>query len=127
MILVSNGSGNGLLVIESLTINWTTDGLWSIEPLRTNIKRNLYQNTSIFIEEYVIQNAVCYMPAMLFSPQCVNLLRHDEYIQNCVKVHGANMGPIGGRQDPGGPHVGPMNLAIWLSCLQRLNIGGPFY
>ena len=23
------------------------------------------------------------------------------------KVHGANMGPIWGRQDPGGPHVGP--------------------
>ena len=22
------------------------------------------------------------------------------------KVHGANMGPIWGRQDPGGPHVG---------------------
>ena len=29
------------------------------------------------------------------------------------KVHGANMGPIWGRQDPGGPHVGHMNLAIW--------------
>ena len=32
------------------------------------------------------------------------------------KVHGANMGPIWGRQDPGGPHVGPMNFAIW-GCL----------
>ena len=30
------------------------------------------------------------------------------------KVHWANMGPIWGRQDPGGPHVGPMNFAIWL-------------
>ena len=29
------------------------------------------------------------------------------------KVHGVNMGPIWGRQDPGGPHVGPMSLAIW--------------
>ena len=29
------------------------------------------------------------------------------------KVHGANMGPIWGRQDPGGPHVGPMNFAVW--------------
>ena len=28
------------------------------------------------------------------------------------KFHGANMGPIWGRQNPGGPHVGPMNLAI---------------
>ena len=29
------------------------------------------------------------------------------------KVHGVNMGPIWGRQDPGGPHVGPMKFAIW--------------
>ena len=29
------------------------------------------------------------------------------------KVNGANMGPIWGRQDPGGTHVGPMNFAIW--------------
>ena len=28
------------------------------------------------------------------------------------KFHGANMGPILGRQDPGGPRIGPMNLAI---------------
>ena len=27
------------------------------------------------------------------------------------KVH---VGPIWGRQDPGGPHVGPMNFAIWV-------------
>ena len=30
------------------------------------------------------------------------------------KVHGAIMGPIWGRQDPGVPHVGPMNFAIWV-------------
>ena len=29
------------------------------------------------------------------------------------KVHGANMGSIWGRQNPGGPHVGPLNFAIW--------------
>ena len=51
--------------------------------------------------------------------------------KNCVwhrhvpdsRVHGANMGPIWGRQDPGGMggaggggggvHVGTMNFAIW--------------
>ena len=31
------------------------------------------------------------------------------------KVHGANMGPIWGRKDPGGPHDGPMNFAIWVA------------
>ena len=29
------------------------------------------------------------------------------------KVHGANMGPILGGHNPVGPHVGPMDLAIW--------------
>ena len=29
------------------------------------------------------------------------------------KVHGANMGPTWGRQDPGVPHVGHVKLAVW--------------
>ena len=37
------------------------------------------------------------------------------------KVHWANMGPIWGRQDPGGPHVGPMNIAIWDSLWLYIN------
>ena len=37
---------------------------------------------------------------------------HEDNIPNS-KVNGANMGPIWGRQDPGGPHVGPKNFAIW--------------
>ena len=35
------------------------------------------------------------------------------------KVHGANMGPNWGRQDQGGPHVGPMNFAI--------RVSGPYF
>ena len=30
------------------------------------------------------------------------------------KIHGANVGPTWGCQDPGGPHVGHTNLAIWV-------------
>ena len=33
-----------------------------------------------------------------------------------VKVHGASMGPIWGRQDPVGPDIGLMNFAIWVVC-----------
>ena len=49
---------------------------------------------------------------------------HEMYVCIChsavggfldSKVNGANMGPTWGRQDPGGPHVGPMNFAIWVS------------
>ena len=36
---------------------------------------------------------------------------HDMYPYS--KVHVANMGPIWGQQGPGGPHVGPVNRAIW--------------
>ena len=38
------------------------------------------------------------------------------------KVPGANMGPIWGRQDPDGPHVGPMNFAIWDGTGKMMNI-----
>ena len=33
------------------------------------------------------------------------------------KVYGANMGPTLGRQDPGRPHVGPMNVVIWVATV----------
>ena len=38
-------------------------------------------------------------------------IQHYNHPDN--KFHGANMGPIWGRQDPGAPHVGPMNFAVW--------------
>ena len=49
--------------------------------------------------------------AVLITAQVVDaILRH--YPDS--KVRGANMEPIWGRQGPGGPHVGPMNFAIWV-------------
>ena len=39
---------------------------------------------------------------------------HNNDMYPDSKVHGANMGHTWGRQDPGDPHVGPMNLAIWV-------------
>ena len=38
------------------------------------------------------------------------------------KVHGPSTGPIWGRQDPGGPHVGPMNFAILGSSWLHVNM-----
>ena len=32
------------------------------------------------------------------------------------------MGPIWGRQDLGGPHVCPMNFAIWVYMLQNIDM-----
>ena len=38
---------------------------------------------------------------------CQSMLKYPD-----SKIHGAYMGPTWGRQDPGGPHVGPRNLII---------------
>ena len=41
------------------------------------------------------------------------------------KVNGANMGPFWDRQDPGGPHVGPMNFAIWVTFSNKKSDNKP--
>ena len=38
------------------------------------------------------------------------------------KVRGANMVSIWGRQDPGGPHVGTLNLAIWVTVWRNIHM-----
>ena len=60
------------------------------------------------------------------TPQGQPVTKHETPLHNNIhkalliidyspdsKIHGANMRPIWVRQDPGGPHVGPMNFAIW--------------
>ena len=52
---------------------------------------------------------------VLLLPWCVSVWGIDtRFSYPDSKIHGTNMGPISGRQDPGGPHVGPMNFAIWV-------------
>ena len=53
-----------------------------------------------------IDNSICGQMA----PSVAHMLWLQTYPDG--KVHVAHMGPTWGRQDPGGPHVGPMNLAI---------------
>ena len=40
--------------------------------------------------------------------------------QSFTNIHGVNIGPIWCRQDPVGPHVGPMKFAIWFGPLDPL-------
>ena len=53
------------------------------------------------------------MPLCQLSFVSKRVMGAIQYIIPDSKVHGSNMGPIWGRQDPGGPHVGPMNFALW--------------
>ena len=59
-------------------------------------------------------------PQSLQTLHCLWRIEVELYRVGCARLHrpdskfyGANMGPTWGRQDPGGPHVGPMNLVIW--------------
>ena len=51
---------------------------------------------------------------LLASQVAVDMRCHSTHVMPLPdsKVHRAYMGPTWGRQDPGGPHVGPMNLAF---------------
>ena len=69
------------------------------------INVNLGQNWHIiFMYPHIIACDGCLFPLLIIFPDS--------------KVHGANMGPIWAQQDPGGPHVGPMNFAIWVPLPQ---------
>ena len=70
------------------------------------------------------RKTTAWQPAGRFNTRCVCVC-YDNIFQKFQshpdsKVHGANMGPIWGRQDPGGPHVGPLNLAIWARYIDGL-------
>ena len=54
--------------------------------------------------------------AMIDTYQTMLWMDGDDRLNNYPdsKIHGANMGPIWGRQVPRGPIVGPMKFAIWV-------------
>ena len=60
----------------------------------------------------LIMNSDKKMPEECLTQQIYSKLLNGSFPDS--KVHGVNMGPTGGRQDTGGPHVGHMNLAIWI-------------
>ena len=70
---------------------WEQIWLKSESKFKTSYWKNKFENVNYEI------------PAILF--------RHQYVCPDC-KVHGENMGSIWGREDPDGPHVGPMNFVI---------------
>ena len=75
---------------------------------------NVFETTHIFSIFHVVSvNIVAYDVLVLRHQQAQYPIPPDS------KIHGANMGPTWGRQDPGGPHVGHTNLAIW-AVIQEL-------
>ena len=84
------GSDNCLSPGWRHAIIWTDAGILLIGPPETDFNEILIKNRTFSFKKIYLK----------MSPDS--------------KVHEANMGPIWGRQDPGGPQVGPMNFAIWV-------------
>ena len=84
------GSDNCLSPGRRHAIIWTDAGILLIGPSETYFNEILIKNHTFSFKKIYLK----------MSPDS--------------KVHEANMGPIWGRQDPGGPQVGPMNFAIWV-------------
>ena len=45
---------------------------------------------------------------------CISIINYPD-----SKIHGASMGPTWGQQDPGGPHVGHVKLAILVTTTEH--------
>ena len=90
------------------------DHLCITENMSIFLKKN---TLSYFISSYCYKNFINQdVYVTVIDPQGTTfILSRDLIIDNHPdsKVHGPIMGPIWGRQDPGGPHVGLMNFAIW--------------
>ena len=91
-----------------------------IETETTPQNVNLKQGNQVNMNVDIIDNVDC--GQTIHDPRRITLMAQAPSCLHCVcdkkefpdsKVNWANMGPIWGRQDPGGPHVGSMNFAIW--------------
>ena len=125
MIIPSQNVLNELLLVyfRPMALTWHLITYWLstsqmpyCQPISRQVIKSLLANTGLVWNsqadwQYWVYCGACFFPNCS-SPDC--------------KVHGTYMGPTWGRQDPGGPHVGPMNLAIReVSCLATT--GPDFY
>ena len=84
----------------------------------TRLAQTLVLFSYDFILSCVCRKSVVSPVKMHLYSQASHMLQGTSYDSHPdSKVLGTNMGPIWGRQDPGGPHVGPMNLNIQASWL----------
>ena len=86
-----------------------TQGVYKIDLLYSLDPMDLKQKAIIKERIGVLQRIYLRWP-MSFSNQSGEV----QHPYPNSKVHGANVGPTWGRQDPGGPHVGHINFAIWV-------------
>ena len=78
---------------------------------------------------YIISLEICAYLHYIITDMWLPILYHHRYVSTYIisleiSLIASFMGPTWGRQDPGGPHVDPMNFAIWdvPACIISLQI-----
>ena len=98
-------------ILIQITLKYVPISLTSNTPVLVQIMFGIEQAVSHYLNQcwfYLLTN-ICAIWSWW-------VIRHSPDTQ----AHGTNIGPIWGRQDPGGPHVVPMDFAIWVSMQQTL-------
>ena len=109
------GSYNGLSPGRCQAIIWTNAGILLIGQLRRNFSTILIKIQASSFKNLKTPSGKCrpFCPGLNVLSNWYGTKSLYPYLDS--KVHGLNMGPIWGRQDPGRPHVGPMNFVIWVA------------
>ena len=82
-------------------------------PNVTSLFSALYaDDTNILAPANILTNGLI-ISTQSWMTGLISIIPTNSLVFTDSKVLGANIGPIWGRQDPGGPHVGRMNFAIW--------------
>ena len=89
---------------------------WLIIPWRDLCKWNWHPNKHIFFQQNDLN-----------ENQLESVMLVCSWLYPDSKVHGANMGPTWVLSAPDGPHVCPMNLAIWVVMAIALYTHIPIY
>ena len=96
---------------------WSNVSFWLIRRLSVkNLPSMIHTNSVASLVCVLQQNDILEMTQCLIKYVDKKRTYASGYIcqqDPDSKVHGANMGPIWGRQDPGGPHLGAMYIDIW--------------
>ena len=119
-IVVTTCSGEGLLSVRRQAITGTNVDLLSIKPEWGYFNKIPLKFKSFKKIHLKVSTAKCRPFCTGFNAVIgVSMIKMDDRGRSKddretpdSKVHGANLGPTWGRQDPAGPHAGPMNFAI---------------
>ena len=99
--------------------------VYVLEILRFCTKPSIYTSVTCFCRHKVPADLIhIYWDYFIGTGAIIESRAGDSVLTNTPdsKIHGTNLGPIWGRQDPGGPHIGAMNLAIWDGQLNKMGV-----